>query len=430
MTNRGIILKLLLKCYHMISMFETFLYQVKKPYHFFKTALFKAVPAQFKNKFPQKELKIIAITGTDGKTTTTTLLYHLLKVAGYQTALISTLAACIGQNEIETGFHVTSPPPDDLYRLMSQMLKEKIEYLILEYTSQGAYQYRLFGIHPLIAGVTNISQDHFDYHLNYQNYLNAKSSVLRKSKIVVLNEDDQSFYRLKRILPSSRHQVLTYSREDELSEALYRELINRFPEEFNQMNARLAIKIAQKIGVDEEQLIAGLKKFPGVSGRMEFLNLKKLSGQKQSFQVVVDFAHTPQGLRESLTALRQKMNTEKMPGRLIAIYGCAGLRDREKRPIMGQIGSELADLVIFTAEDPRTENVWNIIRQMKESLGNNHNKVISIADRQEAINFTLQKIAKKGDLIALLGKGPEKSMCYGKVEKPWNEIKAVKKALR
>jgi len=411
-------------------MFETFLYQVKKPYHFFKTALFKAVPAQFKNKFPQKELKIIAITGTDGKTTTTTLLYHLLKVAGYQTALISTLAACIGQNEIETGFHVTSPPPDDLYRLMSQMLKEKIEYLILEYTSQGAYQYRLFGIHPLIAGVTNISQDHFDYHLNYQNYLNAKSSVLRKSKIVVLNEDDQSFYRLKRILPSSRHQVLTYSREDELSEALYRELINRFPEEFNQMNARLAIKIAQKIGVDEEQLIAGLKKFPGVSGRMEFLNLKKLSGQKQSFQVVVDFAHTPQGLRESLTALRQKMNTEKMPGRLIAIYGCAGLRDREKRPIMGQIGSELADLVIFTAEDPRTENVWNIIRQMKESLGNNHNKVISIADRQEAINFTLQKIAKKGDLIALLGKGPEKSMCYGKVEKPWNEIKAVKKALR
>lgn len=430
MTNRGIILKLLLKCYHMINMFETFLYQVKKPYHFFKTALFKAVPAQFKNKFPQKELKIIAITGTDGKTTTTTLLYHLLKVAGYQTALISTLAACIGQNEIETGFHVTSPPPDDLYRLMSQMLKEKIEYLILEYTSQGAYQYRLFGIHPLIAGVTNISQDHFDYHLNYQNYLNAKSSVLRKSKIVVLNEDDQSFYRLKRILPSSRHQVLTYSREDELSEALYRELINRFPEEFNQMNARLAIKIAQKIGVDEEQLIAGLKKFPGVSGRMEFLNLKKLSGQKQSFQVVVDFAHTPQGLRESLTALRQKMNTEKMPGRLIAIYGCAGLRDREKRPIMGQIGSELADLVIFTAEDPRTENVWNIIRQMKESLGNNHNKVISIADRQEAINFTLQKIAKKGDLIALLGKGPEKSMCYGKVEKPWNEIKAVKKALR
>ncbi len=411
-------------------MFATFLYQVKKPYHFFKTALFKALPAQFKYKFPQKKLKIIAITGTDGKTTTTTLLYHLLKTAGYQTALISTIAACIGNEEIETGFHVTSPPPDNLYRLMRQMVNQKIEYLILEYTSQGAYQYRLFGIRPLIAGVTNINRDHFDYHLNYENYLNAKASVMKKSKIVVLNEDDQSFYRLKRLLPSSKHLVLTYSKKDPLSQSLEQALLARFPEEFNQMNARLAISIAQKIGVDETQLIASLKNFPGVSGRMEFLDLKKLSGHHQPFQVVVDFAHTPQGLRESLTALRQKMKTDQLSGRLIAIYGCAGLRDREKRPMMGKIGAELADLVIFTAEDPRTENVWNIIRHMKEALENNHHKVISIADRQEAINFALQKIAKKGDLIALLGKGPEKSMCYGTFEKPWSEVKAVKKALK
>jgi len=411
-------------------MFATFLYQVKKPYHFLKTALFKAVPAQFKYKFPQKKLKIIAITGTDGKTTSTTLLYHLLKTAGYQTAMVSTVAACIGKEEIETGFHVTSPPPDNLYRLMRQMVNENIEYLILEYTSQGAYQYRLFGVRPLIAGVTNINRDHFDYHLNYENYLNAKASIMKKSKIVVLNEDDQSFYRLKRILPSSKHLVLTYSKEDPLNQPLEEALLERFPEEFNQMNARLAITIAQKIGVDETQLIAGLKNFPGVSGRMEFLDLKSLSDQQQPFQVVVDFAHTPQGLRESLTALRQKMKNDRLSGRLIAIYGCAGLRDREKRPMMGKIGAELADLVIFTAEDPRTENVWNIIRQMKEALGNNHHKVISIADRQEAINFSLRKIAKKGDLIALLGKGPEKSMCYGTVEKPWSEIEAVKKALK
>jgi UDP-N-acetylmuramoyl-L-alanyl-D-glutamate--2,6-diaminopimelate ligase len=429
-TNLAIILKLLLKCYHMSNMFENFLYQVKKPYHFFKTALFKAVPAQFKNKFPQKKLKIIAITGTDGKTTTTTLLYHLLKTAGYRTALISTIVACIGKDEIETGFHVTSPPPDDLYQLMKRMADQKIEYLILEYTSQGAYQYRLFGIRPLIAGVTNINRDHFDYHLNYQNYLSAKASVLKKSKIIVLNEDDQSFYRLKKLLPSSSHQVLTYSKEDKLHKALQIELINRFPEEYNQMNARLAISIAQKVGVDEKQLISGLKSFPGVSGRMEFLDLHKLSGQQQTFQVVVDFAHTPQGLRESLTALRQKMKTEKMLGRLIAIYGCAGLRDREKRPIMGKIGSELADLVIFTAEDPRTESVWNIIRQMKETLADNHHKVLSIPNRQQAINFALQKLAKGGDLVALLGKGPEKSMCYDKTEEPWSEIEAVKKALK
>lgn len=414
----------------MISMLDSFIYQLKKPYHFLKTALLKAIPAQIKSNFPQKKLKIIAITGTDGKTTSTTLLYHLLKTAGYQTALISTVAAYIGQKKIETGFHVTSPAPDQLCQLMNQMFEEKIEYLILEYTSQGAYQYRLFGIKPLIAGVTNITRDHFDYHLNYQNYLNAKAAILKKSKIVVLNEDDQSFYRLKKILPSARHQIITYSKENKLAPALKQELIKRFPEEFNQMNARLAIAIAEKIGLNKQQLIAGLSSFTGVNGRMEFLDLTSLLGKNVPFQVVIDFAHTPQGLTEALTALRQKMIKEKITGRLIAIYGCAGLRDRDKRSIMGKIGSDLADLVVFTAEDPRTENVWNIIRQMKETLDQNHHKVISIADRQEAINFALQKLAKKGDLIALFGKGPEKSMCYGKIEEPWSEIEAVKKALK
>lgn len=425
-----IVLKILLKCYHIVIMLNNFLYQVKKPYHFIKTGLFKAIPAQLQNKFPQKELKIIAITGTDGKTTSTTLLYHLLKTANYKVALISTIAAYIGKNKIETGFHVTSPAPDDLYRLMRQMLDQGTEYLILEYTSQGAYQYRLFGIRPEIAGITNVTQDHFDYHLNYENYLKAKASVLQKSKTVVLNEDDQSFYRLKKLLPSSRHQVLTYSKEEELDQAVYQSLLKRFPEDFNQMNARLAISIAKELKLSNEELIEGFKTFSGVDGRMQFLNLKKLTGQNHPFQIVVDFAHTPQGLTESLTALRQKMQKEKMTGRLIAVYGCAGLRDRAKRPLMGKIGANLADLVVFTAEDPRTENVWTIIRQMKESLNNNHHKVVSIINRQRAINFTLQKLAKKGDLIALLGKGPEQSMCYGKIEKPWSEIEAVKKALK
>jgi UDP-N-acetylmuramoyl-L-alanyl-D-glutamate--2,6-diaminopimelate ligase len=411
-------------------MLESFLYQVKKPYHFVKTALFKTVPAQFQSKFPQKELKIIAITGTDGKTTTATLLYHLLKTAKYKVSLISTIAAYIGKNKIETGFHVTSPAPDDLYRLMRKMRDQDTEYLVLEYTSQGAYQYRLFGIRPEIAGITNITQDHFDYHLNYHNYLSAKASVLQKSKIVALNEDDQSFYRLKKLLPSNRYQILTYGKNKEMDQELNESLIKRFPEEFNQMNGRLAITIAQKIGINQQDIIEGLQTFPGVDGRMEFVDLKKLTGKNHSFQVVIDFAHTPKSLTESLTALRQKMQKEQMKGRLIAVYGCAGLRDQDKRPLMGEIGTKLADLVVFTAEDPRTENVWNIIRQMKETLNNNHHKIISVADRQEAINFALQKLAKKGDLIALLGKGPEQSMCYGKVEKTWSEIEAVKKALK
>jgi UDP-N-acetylmuramoyl-L-alanyl-D-glutamate--2,6-diaminopimelate ligase len=150
----------------------------------------------------------------------------------------------------------------------------------------------------------------------------------------------------------------------------------------------------------------------------------------KNFKIVVDFAHTPQGLRSALTALRFIMKKEKMPGKLIAVYGCAGLRDAIKRPMMGQIGVELADLLVFTAEDPRTEDIWSIIRQMKEALTSGHNKILSIPDRREAIHFAIQKLAKKGDLIAILGKGPEQSMCYGTTEIPWSDEKIVSEALK
>lgn len=400
------------------------IYRLKRPYHFFKTALAKAIPARIKYGFPDRKLKIIAITGTDGKTTSVSLLYHLLQSNGKKVALISTVGAYIAGHEYETGFHVTSPSPDQLFAFMRKMLKEKVEYLVLEFTSQGAYQYRLFGVRPLIAGVTNIDQDHFDYHLNYQNYLEAKASVLRKAKTVVLNTDDQSYYRLKRLLPSSKHRLIEYGHEHKLNRQLETSIKARFPEVFNQNNARLATIIALELGLHKPEIIQALPTFEGVPGRMQLI--KNNLGMK----IVIDFAHTPQGLRSALTALRSIMKREKMPGKLIAIYGCAGLRDAIKRPIMGEIGVELADLLVFTAEDPRTEDVWSIMRQMKESLTMGHNKIVSIADRQEAINFAIQKLAKKGDLVAVFGKGPERSMCYGHEETAWSDEDAVKKALQ
>jgi len=410
-------------------MLKSLIYQLKQPYHFIKTGLLEALPAAIKTRFPQNKLKIIAITGTDGKTSSSTLLYHVLKSADKKVALISTVAAYINDEAIETGFHVTSPAPKDLYQLMRRAVDQGSEYLVLEYTSQGAFQSRLFAIRPMIAGVTNISHDHFDYHLNYDNYLMAKASVLQKSHTLVLNEDDQSYYRLKKLISSSEHQVLSYSGEEKLPSQLKKAIQERLPEAYNQMNARLITKISQQLGLSDQEIAQSIKTFPGVPGRMQFLDLKKLTGKSRSYQLVLDFAHTPQGIEAALTALRAKMKREKMPGRLIAVYGSAGLRDHQKRPLMGKIGADLADLVVFTAEDPRSEDVWAIIRQMKSDLGDNHRKVISIADRQEAINFTLQKIAQKGDLIALLGKGPEKSMCYGTSEQPWSEVEAVKKAL-
>lgn len=403
-------------------------YKLKRPYHFIKTGLLKGLRARIKYNFPDKKLKIIAITGTDGKTTSSTLLYNVLKNSGKKVALISTVAAYIGEEKIETGFHVTSPSPDQLFAFMRQMLDQEVEYLVLEYTSQGAYQSRLFGIKPLIAGVTNIDQDHFDYHLNYQNYLEAKSIVLKKAQTVVLNEDDQSYYRLKRLFPSSQYKVLEYSQEIKLATKVEKAIKERFLEAFNQNNARLVSTIALELGLNPEEIAQAISKFKGVEGRMQIIPNQK------GLRIVVDFAHTPQGLRSALTALRLMMKKDakdkKKQGKLIAVYGCAGLRDAAKRPMMGEIGVELADLLVFTAEDPRTEDIWSIIRQMKESLQTGHNKIASIPDRQEAINFAIRKLAEKGDTIAIFGKGPEKSMCYGTTEIPWSDEEAVLKALK
>lgn len=400
------------------------IYRLKRPYHFFKTGLIKGLPALIKFGWPTRKLKIIAITGTDGKTTSSTLLYHLLKESGKKVALISTVGAYIDGEEFKTGFHVTSPSPDQLFAFMKKMLEQEIEHLVLEFTSQGAYQHRLFGIKPLIAGVTNIDQDHFDYHLNYQNYLEAKASVLRKAKTIVLNADDQSYYRLKKFFPTSKYHVLEYSQENKLGGKIEKAIKERFPEAFNQNNARLVSTIALELGLEQAQIGQSLISFQGVPGRMQFIENNK------SLKIVVDFAHTPQGLRSALTALRTLMKKDGMSGKLIAVYGCAGLRDAAKRPTMGQIGVELADLVVMTAEDPRTEDVWSIIRQMKEALTEGHNKIVSIADRREAIHFAIQKLAKKGDLVAIFGKGPEQSMCYGSTEIPWNDEEVVKEALK
>lgn len=398
-------------------------YRLKRPYHFFKTGLAKGLPAKIKNFFPDRKLKILAITGTDGKTTSSSLLYHLLIESGKKAALISTVGAFINGEKYETGFHVTSPSPDQLYDFIRKMVKENIEYLVLEFTSQGAFQYRLFGIKPMIAGVTNVDQDHFDYHLNYSNYLEAKAIGLGKAKAIVLNADDQSYYRFKKIFNNDKHKLLEYSKEQKLARNIEKAIKERFPEKFNQSNARLASTMAIEVGLESNAIAKAMITFKGVPGRMQVIENKK------GLRIIVDFAHTPQGLQNVLSALRDIMSKEKMAGKLIAVYGCAGLRDAIKRPMMGEIGVELADLVVFTAEDPRTEDVWSIIRQMKESLTTGHDKVVSIPDRQEAISFAINKLAKKGDLIAILGKGPEKSMCYGTKELPWSDEEAVKKAL-
>lgn len=396
------------------------IYRGKRLYHFVKTGLFNGSIAEFKYGFPAKKLHVLAVTGTDGKTTSATMLYHVLKTAQKKVALVSTVAAYIGEERLDTGFHVTTPTPAQLQKLMRKLVNEGYEFLVLETTSQGIYQYRTWGIFPEIAGVTNISQDHFDYHLNYENYLAAKALILRDSEKIILNRDDISYQPLRDVLRVSESRVVSYSIEHQNDPKLMRAIKQRFPEAYNVSNALLVAKFAQLLDLNVEQIIEGLKSFTGVPGRMESV------ANNKGLNVIVDFAHTPQGLQSALTALR---NQTKRPAKLIAVYGCAGLRDALKRPKMGQIGTSLADFCVFTAEDPRTEDIWSIIRQMKEQLTKHHSRVISIADRYEAIKFALTKLAKEGDTVVILGKGHEQSMCYGTTEHPWDDREVVRKIL-
>ncbi|MBD3279694.1 MAG: UDP-N-acetylmuramyl-tripeptide synthetase [Candidatus Pacebacteria bacterium] len=404
-------------------MIKKLVYQLKRPYHLLKTGLLRGLPAQLKYSFPNNKLKIIAITGTDGKTTSSTLLYQVLKTAGKKVALISTVACYLGSEEVDTGLHVTSPDPKFLYYWLDQMVKKNIEYLVLEATSHGIYQYRTWGIEPVIAGLTNITHEHLDYHQDYQQYLQAKTLLLAKAQTAIINHDDQSFTQVKKLLNNANTKIISYSQDDQLARSLKTAINKRFPESYNQMNARLVAKIAKQLQLKPKQIAQGIKKFTGVPGRMQFVP------NKRGFKAVVDFAHTPNALKRALLALQQQLKAQKTTGRLIAVFGCAGLRDWQKRPLMGKIGAKLADLAIFTAEDPRTEDVWSIIRQMKQDLTTEHAKVISIADRAQAIDFAINKLAKKGDWIGVFGKGPEKSLCYGQVEQPWSDVQVVKKAL-
>ncbi|MBQ6154788.1 hypothetical protein IJI99_02830 [bacterium] len=389
------------------------IYILKRYYHFFKTGLRGALAAA-QYHHPERELTIILVTGTDGKTTTSTLIYQLLKSADYPVALLSTVAAYIGDKALDTGFHVTSPQPQDLYKFMRQMVDAGMKYLVLEMTSQGAYQWRNWGIKAKVAALTNIDREHLDYHLNYDNYLAAKMLVLNSAQVAVANSEQDCFSQVKKQLKPDV-KLIPFNKQTKFGKKIDAAIKAKFPQAYNQLNAILAVTVAQQFKISDQQIVSGLKDFKLPAGRLE------LVPNKLGINMIVDFAHTPQALAAVLPEIRRQY--VKKGGQLIGIVGCAGLRDHLKRPAMGRIMAENYDIAIFTAEDPRTENIWSIIAQMKQDLGEYHSRVISIANRREALFFVLRKFGHAGSTIAIFGKGHEQSMNYdGKTETPWNDI--------
>lgn len=382
------------------------LQKLKNIYHFFNALL-----AVFYYGYPAKDLEVIGVTGTDGKTTTSTIIYHILKSTGKEVALITTVAAYIKDDQIDTGFHTTSPDPWTLQKLIKEVKDQGIKFLVLESTSHGLDQHRLLGCNFKAGVITNITHEHLDYHKNKDNYLKAKSKLLKKSKYAVLNSTDPSFEKLKSII---KKMVITYSDKD-----IPKYVINKFPEGFNQLNAQAAISVVRIFDIDEDDIGKAISTFKGVKGRMEEVS------NKLGLKIIVDFAHTPNAIKKVLSSLKKVTK-----GKLIAVFGATGRRDVTKRPKMGKIASELADLVILTADDCYNEDVNKIINQIKSGITKNHQNIISFTNRQEAINYAIIN-ANKGDALAILGQGHEQSINLdGKTETPWSDIKAAKKALK
>ncbi|KKU10579.1 MAG: UDP-N-acetylmuramyl-tripeptide synthetase [Candidatus Woesebacteria bacterium GW2011_GWB1_45_5] len=328
---------------------------------------------------PSQKLKIIGITGTKGKTTTSHLIYHILTNLGKKAGLISSISV--------PGLHVTSPDVITLHRFLKEMVDKGCEYAVIEVSSHGIDQKRTAGVKFDMAALTNIAPEHLDYHKTFAEYKKIKLSFLKSAKARVVSRKETK--------------------------------LNVLPGIFNNLNAQLAVDVVIKLGMDEKSAIASLSSFELPEGRLE--EIKNDFG----YRIYVDFAHTPDSLQAILKYLRSKTK-----GRLISVFGSAGERDRIKRPEMGRIAVELSDIVILTAEDPRTEKVRDIIKEIRSGVPENYKNVYEEPDRKDAINFAL-KTARSGDTVGIFGKGHEKSMNLdGKTEIPWSDQKAVKDFLK
>jgi UDP-N-acetylmuramoyl-L-alanyl-D-glutamate--2,6-diaminopimelate ligase len=397
---------------------------------------------------PARKLRVIGVTGTDGKTTTVELIRSILAAAGYKAGMISTVEALIGDEHYETGLHVTTPDALEVQEYLKRMVEAGMEYAVLEATSHGLAQHRVTACDFDVAVVTNITHEHLDYHKTYEGYREAKARLFRDlvssfrkpdmPKTSVLNADDFSFEYLRKI-PADRH--LTYGLEQP-ADVTARDIVptptvttftaltpdgefpvrTELPGPFNVYNILAAIAVGVSQAVPFEAMQEGIKAMRGVPGRMERID----SGQ--DFTAIVDFAHTPNALERALETAHGLTK-----GRVIVVFGCAGLRDVAKRPMMGEIAGKLADRVVITAEDPRTEDLEAIMAQIAagcERAGRREGEDYwRIGDRGEAIEFAV-KMARTRDLVMVTGKGHEQSMCFGTTEYPWDDREAVREAIR
>lgn len=382
----------------------------------------KAKIANRLNGFPSKKIVLIGVTGTDGKTTTTSLIYHILVSLGKKASYITSVGANVAGKTYDTGFHVTTPSSLFIQKKIKEAVDKKDAYFVLETTSHAISQLRVAGCHYKIVALTNITPEHLDYHRNFMNYAKVKCTLLNKAEIAVVNTTPTNYYRYKDLIKNKNIWTCAVNKKADVNYSEIKKGIKKNWAGFEKENILVAYTVCKLLGLSSKGIIRSINTFNRVIGRFDYFKAKNQ-------QFLIDFAHTPNAFQNLFVAIKSEFKYK----RLIHVFGCAGLRDAYKREAMGKISSENSDIIILTEEDFRTENLIDILRAVEIGIKKVPKRILNsnyyfVENRQEAINLAI-KIASKDDLIILTGKAHEKSLCRGKTEYPWDEYKAVEMGL-
>ena len=383
---------------------------------------------------PSEKLKLVGVTGTNGKTTIATLLYRLFVNAGYKVGLLSTIKIMIDEKEQETSH--TTPDPVTINKALAKMVRANVEFCFMEVSSHGIHQKRTAGLYFEGGIFTNLTHDHLDYHNSFSEYRDVKKSFfdnLPKSAFALVNIDDKNgavmlqntkakkyTYALKTIA-DFKLKILENQFEGLLLNIDNQEVWVKLIGVFNAYNLLSIYATATLLGLDKLEVLRLLSKLDNVDGR--FQHAVSISGVNS----IVDYAHTPDALKNVLETINAIRTYNEQ---VITVVGCGGDRDRTKRPKMGHIASVLSNQVVFTSDNPRSEDPDLIIKDVEKGVApENHKKTISITDRKQAIK-TACKLAASGDIILIAGKGHETYQIIGNVKSDFDDFKIVNKILK
>ncbi len=387
--------------------------------------------------YPATRMTTIGITGTKGKTTTSHMIRTILEKAGKKYGIIGTIGAFINDTELVT--HNTTPESYELHHFFAQMVTAGCEYMVMEVSSQGIKLDRTAGIQFDYGVFENISPDHIGptEHADFDEYLSCKSQLFRQCEMAIVNRDDEHWQEI--LKNNTCDRIVTFGTDEKsdmratmiehvsdkgelsmrfhASGVLEGNIVVGLPGRFNIFNAMCAACVCAELGISLEDICHGLEHVK-VRGRVETMSVS------EDFSVLIDYAHNEISARSVLTTLR-----EYNPKRIISIFGCGGNRSRDRRFTMGETIGRLSDLSIITADNPRRENVLDIIEDIKVGMEKSDGEYVAIPDRQEAVTYAIAH-AKKGDMIILLGKGHEDYQEVNGVQYHYGEREAVANAMK